>query len=78
MIVNQNDTINALNRYLQLLKSRNIKIDNNPVSRIDLFCRLPQIMAMALWQKDNAENNSDVRVMTCAYNQLVETQKIVE
>lgn len=78
MIVNQNDTINALNRYLHLLHSRNIKIDNQPVSRIDLFFRLPQIMAIALWQNDNSENNSDVRVMTCAFNQLVETKKIVE
>jgi len=78
MIVNQNDTMQAINRYLKTLQSRNVKIDMNPVTHIDLLTRLPQMMAVALWQKDNGENNSDVRVMLCAYNQLVETQKIVQ
>lgn len=78
MIVNQNDTMQAMNRYLKTLQLRNVKMDMNPVTHIDLFTRLPQMMAVALWQKDNGENNSDVRVMLCAYNQLVETQKIVQ
>lgn len=73
--MNNQITINALNNYLKTLKKRNVNIEYTPVSHIDLYYRLPQIMAIALWQKDNSENE-DVQIMIDSFNSITLNKKI--
>lgn len=77
--INKNDTIKSLNNYIELLKQRNSEYSfhgSTSVSEIDFIGRMPQIMALALWQGDNKENNEDVAYIIESFDYLVKNKNI--
>lgn len=77
--INKNDTIKSLNNYIELLKQRNSEYSfpgSTSVSEIDFIGRMPQIMALALWQGDTKENNEDVSYIIESFDYLVKNKNI--
>jgi len=77
--INKDGTIKALNNYIELIKQRNSEYyfpGSTSVSEIDFIGRMPQIMALALWQGDNKENNEDVAYIIESFDYLIKNKHI--
>lgn len=75
-MITQDKVLIALNSYIE---DFNKKFPENKLSKsenFEIFIRLPQVMAAALWAGDNAENNENVKILIKTYDLIVKKKNI--
>ena len=75
-MITQNKVLIALNSYVE---DFNKKFPENKLSKsenFEIFIRLPQVMAAALWAGDNAENNEKIKILIEAYDLIIKKKNI--
>lgn len=74
--INKKNVVNAINNYIDKVNKENKNQDLLKIADFEMFFRLPEIMAVALWMKDSAETDDNVDVMIKAYNMII-SQKYI-